>query len=279
MTIEVDWERDRRRFVAGDAEQRKQGRTGYPAGDAVPSGFTHEGPLAAEFVSLADVLFSTPRDAGLQGLLHRIVAAAIRMVPGADLVSIVFREHDGAWRTVAHSELGAVRVDEIQRDLREGPGVTATEAEGVAVAVEPHLVSTRQWTRFGPRAAELGVHAVMSTGMFPGGSPPRFGALNYYSWTEGGLDDADRDHALLLATHAATAVAGVQARTAAELQVAQLEQALESRDVIGQAKGILMERRGLDADEAFSVLRRTSQDLNVKLREVAETLVTRRREL
>ena len=71
----------------------------------------------------------------------------------------------------------------------------------------------------------------------------------------------------------------MQARTAHELRESQLQEALKSRDVIGQAKGVLMERRGLDSDEAFDVLRRTSQDLNVKLRDVAETLVTRRSEL
>ena len=279
MTTEEEWERARRHFVADDAEQRERGRRDYPAGDAVPSDYTHEGPLVAEFVALAGALFPTSAEAGLQGLLDRIVVAAGRLVPSADLVSIVFRGDDDGFRTVAQSDEAALRVDEVQRDLGEGPGVSATEDEGIGAAVEPHLAETTRWRRFGPRAARLGVRAAMSTGMFPGGSPPRFGALNYYSWTDGGLDDADRDHALLLAAHAATAIAGVRARTAQDLKVAQLQEALASRDVIGQAKGILMERRGLDADGAFGVLRRTSQDLNVKLREVAETLVSRRTEL
>ena len=64
-----------------------------------------------------------------------------------------------------------------------------------------------------------------------------------------------------------------------ELEVAQLRQALQSRDVIGQAKGILMERRGISADEAFDVLRRASQSLNIKLTTVAQTLVDRRAEI
>ncbi|PVZ08412.1 ANTAR domain-containing protein [Actinomycetospora cinnamomea] len=136
------------------------------------------------------------------------------------------------------------------------------------------------WPTFGTRAAEeLGLRAVLSTGMFPGGEPPRFGAVNFWSRSADGLDRADRDLALVLAAHAATAISAVQARTAAELRETQLLEALESRDVIGQAKGVLMERRGLSSDEAFDVLRRTSQDLNVKLREVAVTLVTRRDEL
>jgi AmiR/NasT family two-component response regulator len=69
------------------------------------------------------------------------------------------------------------------------------------------------------------------------------------------------------------------ANTAADLELATLRQAISSRDVIGQAKGILMERRGIGADEAFQILRKASQSLNVKLTQVAETLVERRSEL
>jgi AmiR/NasT family two-component response regulator len=95
----------------------------------------------------------------------------------------------------------------------------------------------------------------------------------------GGLDEQDRDIALVLAAHASTALASTMACSAAELQVAQLGQALNSRDVIGQAKGILMERRKISADEAFDVLRRASQSLNIKLTQVAKTLVDRRAEI
>jgi AmiR/NasT family two-component response regulator len=84
---------------------------------------------------------------------------------------------------------------------------------------------------------------------------------------------------VILAAHASTALAGTVAATAAELETAQLRQALQSRDVIGQAKGILMERRGISADEAFDVLRRASQSLNIKLTTVAQTLVDRRAEI
>ena len=83
----------------------------------------------------------------------------------------------------------------------------------------------------------------------------------------------------MFATHAAVALRGAQAVEAAELRATQLAEAVRSRDVIGQAKGILMERRGLTADEAFDTLRRTSQDLNVKLRDLAQTLAERRSEL
>jgi AmiR/NasT family two-component response regulator len=65
----------------------------------------------------------------------------------------------------------------------------------------------------------------------------------------------------------------------AELREIQLRRALDSRDVIGQAKGILMHRRGISAEQAFDLLRRSSQDLNVKLAELARLLATRHTEL
>jgi AmiR/NasT family two-component response regulator len=105
------------------------------------------------------------------------------------------------------------------------------------------------------------------------------GALNIYSRELDGLSNADGDIALLLATHASLALAHTQALTNAELQTAHLRKAIDSRDVIGQAKGILMQRRGITAPEAFDVLRQASQELNVKLAELASTLATRHADL
>jgi GAF domain-containing protein len=239
-----------------------------------------ESALTAAFVDLADALFGVPAASGVVGVVERVVDAARAVVPGADAVSVVLRNPDGRLDTVASSHPSAQKADALQDEVGEGPSHTAMHRSGVGAAMDRLGEPAATWPRFGPRAAaDLGFGAVLSTGMFPGGEPPRFGALNFYSWSADGLDDADRDHALVLAAHAATAIAAVQARTASELREAQLREALQSRDVIGQAKGVLMERRGLDPDAAFDVLRRTSQDLNVKLREVAETLVTRREEL
>ena len=75
-------------------------------------------------------------------------------------------------------------------------------------------------------------------------------------------------------THASLILAGTHAVERAELHYTQLQQAIASRDVIGQAKGILMDRRGISADEAFDLLRHTSNDLNVKLADLAATLAT-----
>lgn len=105
-------------------------------------------------------------------------------------------------------------------------------------------------------------------------------SVNIYSRDRGELgDEIVRDQALLLATHASLAVANTEAVRLTDLRETQLRRAIETRDVIGQAKGILMQRRGINADEAFGLLRRASQDLNVKLAELAQTLASRHTEL
>jgi hypothetical protein len=237
--------------------------------------------VVREFVGLADALFTAPADGGVVAVVDRVVQSALAVVPGAQMVSVTLRcADDENFTTVAASHELAERADALQAEEDDGPARTATLREGLGVALASDLLGEDRWPKAGPRLHhELGLRAVLATGMFPGGDPPRFGALNFYSRDGGGLDGADRDHALVLAAHAATAISAAKGRRASDLREAQLGEALRSRDVIGQAKGILMERRGYDAEQAFDVLRRTSQELNVKLREVAETLVSRRAEL
>jgi hypothetical protein len=235
------------------------------------------GPLAEEFVSLGEALTIGEGGLGVVDVLERLVRAA-RNVVGADVVSVTLREGNH-FTTPVETDPVASKADAVQYEHREGPCVEATLDAGLGYAASPDLRRDTRWTRFGPAAADLGLHAVFATGMFPRDAGPRMGALNYYSRTPHGLDAADKDVALVFATHAAVALRGARAVEAAELRATQLGEAVQSRDVIGQAKGILMERRGLTADQAFDTLRRTSQDLNVKLRDLAQTLADRRAEL
>lgn len=91
------------------------------------------------------------------------------------------------------------------------------------------------------------------------------GALNLFSYERHAFGDDATDVGLVFAAHAAVAIAGAR-------QHEQLEQALVSRDVIGQAKGIIMERNGITDDEAFQRLKRASQRVNLKLADVAATV-------
>ena len=266
MRTDNDWAEDKRRFAIGPDI----------AGEAAELADTL-GPLAKEFVVLAEVLMD---DTTVGGVLSRVVAAAKAVVPGADLASVTMRTSDGGFETPVQTDALAVRLDELQYRFDEGPCVAATRRAGQGLTFDRDVGAGRTWARWGPAAARLRVGSVLAIGLFPaGGNGSRVGALNVYSFEVGGLNERDRDLTLVLAAHASTALAATMATRAAELEVAQLREALQTRDVIGQAKGILMERRGISADEAFDTLRRASQSLNVKLRQVAETLVDRRGEL
>ena len=233
-------------------------------------------PIVDAFVRLSELLLSAPT---VQDVLDRIAEATQQAVPGADIVSVSLRSQDGSIDTPATTDPIGVRLDELQNQFDEGPCLDASRVPGVGVFQSADLAAGEVFPKWGPAAAELGVASALAVGLFPAQAPPRMGSLNIYSREVGGLDQADRDMALVLAAHASTAVAGTLATSRAELKIAQLEEALRSRDVIGQAKGILMERRNIDADEAFGILRDASQSLNVKLASIAKTLAERRREM
>lgn len=234
------------------------------------------GAVATEFVALARTLLDATT---VSDVLDRVVMAARAVVRGADMVSVTVRAPDGRFHTPVETDELATQLDGLQYDLDQGPCVEATRTPGPGLVGSSDLADGTEFPEWGPRAAEAGVRSVYAVGMFPDGGAPRLGALNFYSFSVAGLDDIDRDTAMVLAAHASTALAATQAHSVHEVKAAQLQEALRSRDVIGQAKGILMERRGITEDEAFDVLRVASQSLNVKLAVVAETLASRRADI
>jgi hypothetical protein len=142
------------------------------------------------------------------------------------------------------------------------------------------LRSDTRWPEFAVAAAAHGYRSIVATELLPAAEPGEpSGTLTLYSRRAGGLSQADRDTALLLAMHGSLALAHVRTAELADLAQTQLRQAVDTRDVIGQAKGILMNRQGVTADQAFDLLRRISQELNVKLVDIARTLTERHGEL
>jgi GAF domain-containing protein len=254
---EQDWIRDRADFVA----------------NAEP---TPAGPLSSQFLQLTRSLLDATTVAAV---LHKVVEAASRIVPGADLVSITLRGPDGTFHTPVETQPLAAALDQVQYTTGEGPCVHAALLPGPGHILSADLATEPVWPTFGPVAVNFGFHAVLATTL-PASQPPQLsGALNIYSHRRHAFDDQARDLALLLAIHASLALTHTQALTTAELLLAQLHKAIETRDVIGQAKGILMQRRGCTAEEAFDLLRRTSQDLNIKLADLAHLLAARHTEI
>jgi hypothetical protein len=261
-----EWSRDKAEFVA------------HPAGAPHPAGDPERSPLARQFAQLAKVLLDAD---SVAGVLTHVTRAAFAVLPHVDVVSVTLRSTDGQLHTPVQTDSDGSELDQLQYESNEGPCLEAARTPGLGNTYSGDLAHEPKWLRFGPKAAGMGYLSVLSTAMPPDITPPRLsGALNLYSREMHKLgDEMTRDQALLLTTHASLAVANTEAVRLAELRETNLRRALESRDVIGQAKGILMQRRGIDADEAFELLRRTSQDLNVKLAELAHTLASRHTEL
>ncbi|GLZ41978.1 GAF and ANTAR domain-containing protein [Actinokineospora sp. NBRC 105648] len=229
--------------------------------------------LVGQLLALTQALLGA---GSVADVLERVVHTTRDVVVGADLVSVTLRAPDGAFHTPAFTDGIADQLDQLQYEHGEGACVECARPSGPAAAHSPELAADRRWPRFGPAAAELGFHSLAAASLLPDARVPRLsGALNAYSRAPGAFDQADRDALLLLATHASLALATAEGLTREQLRIEQLRDALDSRDVIGQAKGILMARRGIGADEAFDTLRRTSQNINVKLRDLAATLVAR----
>ncbi|MEU5265241.1 ANTAR domain-containing protein [Amycolatopsis sp. NPDC021455] len=204
--------------------------------------------------------------------LQHVVAAATVVVPHARLVSITLRDPGGHFFTPVETPDVAADLDNVQYRTGSGPCLDAARPDGPAYALDQDLATTSAWPQFAAVATAHGLGAVLSTALLPSRPAGLSGALNIYAH-RGGITETDRHRALLLATHASLALAHTHGVETAELERTHLRRAITSRDVIGQAKGILMARQGLDAEAAFALLRRTSQDLNVKLADIAGALV------
>ncbi|HEX7306841.1 ANTAR domain-containing protein [Lentzea sp.] len=212
--------------------------------------------------------------------LRQVADAAKLVVSGADMVSVTVRAPDGTFHTPVRTGTAAGDLDQVQYRAGRGPCVDAARSDGPGYVASDDLGAETRWPEFAGAAVDHGFHAILSCELFPAQGRQRLsGALNVYSRHVNGLDHADRHAALLLATHGSLALAHARAAELADLRQAQFRRAVGSRDVIGQAKGILMHRQGITADEAFDLLRRTSQQLNVKLLDLAGTLTTRHAEL
>lgn len=259
------WTRDRQRFVDDARAAARQGT--QPSRDHG----NPLGPLGRQFATLTSALLDAET---VEDVLTQVVHATSQVFPQAEIVSVTLRSSDGRHHTPVSTSSVARTLDDLQYEFGEGPCVTAADDPGPAYAYWRDLGGDGSpWPRFAEAAHKIGVRSVLAVSLVPTPVPPRLsGAMNLYSPRVGGLDDVDRDVLLLIATHASLALASTEAVTRAKLHDAQLKRAIDSRDVIGQAKGILMGRRGVSAEEAFDILRESSQNLNVKLVQIAEIL-------
>ncbi len=193
-------------------------------------------------------------------VLRQVVEAAATTVPGAEFASVTVIGSNEAFTPVFSHDLVAL-LDAAQYELGEGPCLQSA-SEMTTVRVDD-LTGDPRWPRFAPRALELGVASMLSFQMFL--DVGSVSALNLYARPANAFPPDAETVGIPLAALAAVAVVATRAE-------ATMGRALDSRDVIGQAKGILMERYRINADEAFERLTMMSQHANIKLRDIAEHL-------
>jgi GAF domain-containing protein len=215
----------------------------------------------AAAIAAASRAINEPQD--VEETLARIVEVARISVPGFDAVGVSTVDRAGTITTVATTGPLVQELDELQYALGEGPCVDTLR--GAAVVIAPHIRREQRWSRYVPRAVEAGLRSQLAVRLFLD-DKGTVGGLNLYSISQDDISADAEALAELFAAHAAIAFGHAREREG-------LSHALQSRRMIGQAIGILMERYQMNDDRAFAFLVRASSQTNVKLRDVAKEIV------
>lgn len=237
----------------------------------VPSGYVaREGSFVTDRADFATSITAAARTMhqarSLPDTLQTIVDVARTSIPAFDAVGISTVDSRGKVLTRARTGDLVDTLDDIQYDLGEGPCVDTLR--GADVVTAPHIRHDQRWPRYVPQAVDVGLRSQLAVRLFVD-DQGTVGGLNLYSTVSDEVDAESQSQAELFATHAAIALGNARNHE-------ELSQALTSRQVIGQATGILMERYAIDEDAAFAFLVRASSTSNTKLRTIAQEIVDRR---
>ncbi len=220
--------------------------------------------LSSVFGAIARTLQAEP---DVEATIAAIVKAAVDHVAGAEHAGISLVER-GRIRTVAPTDEVVVTIDNVQYRTGQGPCVDAIAVHRVFRTGD--LTAESRWPALTSVAAVTGVRSMLAYRLFV--NENTLGSLNLYSRRVEAFSDHTERDGRVFASHASVALIGAQTE-------AHLQTALGNRDVIGMAKGILMERHGLDPVQAFRMLVDSSQTTNLKLHQVAAWLVENHHEL
>lgn len=219
--------------------------------------------LATTLAAVAKALAAEKDSTGVILQACRLAVETMDACDHADVMVVV----DGGLLTVpAATDWVGIRIVSLEEEYGEGPCLDAFRT-GSVIAVADLATDTR-WPQFSPRCiSDTPVRSGLGLPLVVGDQPT--GVLDLYADAPDSFDDEDRATAAMFATHAAVALEAQRERV-------QFERALASRDLIGQAKGILMAQSGISSDAAFDLLRRASQRLNQKLVAIAQQVVDKR---
>lgn len=211
---------------------------------------------------LADIAHRLSEAESVDGLLQLVVDLGEAYLDGCDGASLMLIGKDRTISTPAYSSRVAYESDLAQYEADEGPCLDALRDH--AVYLIDDLETEERWPTYRARALELGVRSMLSYRLHAKGRT--FGALDFYSKRPNVYSPFSKVIGQVFASHAGVALKGA-------ITEAGMEKTIESRDIIGQAKGILMERRHLSAADAFDTLRALSRNGNIPVRDLAERIV------
>jgi GAF domain-containing protein len=214
---------------------------------------------------MADLARSAAAPRRVEDVLSEVTETAKQLIPGVDTAGVLLIGKGKKFESVAGTSDLPHLLDELQMKYEEGPCVQAA-LDDLIVRTDDFRTDER-WPRYAKAVVELGVLSGLSFKLYT--SSQTAGALNLFAFKEAAFDAEAETVGAVLAAHAAAAIL-------ASRHGEQLESALSTRDRIGQAKGIIMERFNIDDVRAFEMLRKLSQDGNMRLVEIAERVINTR---
>ncbi|HEY6854934.1 MAG: GAF and ANTAR domain-containing protein [Mycobacterium sp.] len=218
--------------------------------------------LAVRMAELARAM-AAPRT--LEEILDDVTAAAVQLVPGADAAGVLLVKRGGDFESLGETDGLVAQLDKLQVEFGEGPCAEAALEETVVRSDD--LRGESRWPRYAPAAVELGVLSGLSFKLYT--AERTAGALSLFGFQPGVWDTDAETTGAVLAAHAAAAILATR-------HGEQMQTALSTRDRIGQAKGIIMERYGVDDVRAFEMLRVISRESHTKLADVAQRVIDTR---
>lgn len=221
---------------------------------------SHHELLRTAMAQLSDNI-AEPGD--IDSLLRTVTTTVIELldqVHAADVLLVDGNE----FRSVAATSPLPLRLDAVQQRLRQGPCWDAATTTSNPVTVCNDLRTDTRWPEFSTAAVAENVHSMLSFRLYTHNH--RVGALNLFALETDAFDYDAETIGAMLATNAAAALISHD-------RGLQFQSALHSRDIVGQAKGMIMERFAVDATRAFELLTKLSQDTNISLARVAADIV------
>ncbi len=214
---------------------------------------------------MADLARSVATLRSVDDVLAGVTSAAVELLPGAETAGVLLVSKNGKFESLFGTSELIYELDRLQARCGSGPCVDAAVDE--LVVRTDDFENEQRWPEYSRAVCELGVRSSLSFKLYTGDRTA--GALNLFSLQPHAFTPESEAVGSVLAAHAAAAIL-------ASREGEQLQSALLSRDLIGQAKGIIMERFHVDAVRAFEMLRQLSQEMNVRLTEIAQRIVDAR---